>query len=140
VFISVLTGAFMFTADLLKHITIPSEVSFIRVSSYHGTASTGTVLQVLGLKEEIKDRTVVVLEDIVDTGNTMISLMNILKSHQPAEVKVATLLFKPAALKYKVNLDYVGFEVPNDFLVGYGLDYDGLGRNLNDICTLVIEK
>lgn len=132
-FLSVLNGAFLFSADLLKKITIDCEISFIRVSSYLGTQSTGSVKNLIGLNHEIKGRTVVILEDIVDTGDTVVYLLEELRKNNPAEIRIASLLLKPKALRHDLKIDYIGFEVPNDFLIGYGLDYDGLGRNLNDI-------
>ena len=137
IFISVLSGAFLFSADLLRSMTIPCEISFVRVESYNGVHSTGVVKHVIGLKEDIKGRTVVILEDIIDTGETAMYLINELKKQEPKEIKLASLLLKPKALKHDLRPDYVGFEVPNDFLLGYGLDYDGLGRNLKDIYTLI---
>lgn len=136
VFLCVLNGAFLFASDIFRRINIECEISFIRVSSYQGTESTGTVKSLVGVSDNLKNRTVVILEDIVDTGDTAIYLLEELLKHSPKEVRFASLLFKPNALRQKVNLDYVGFEVPNDFLVGYGLDYDGLGRNLQDIYKL----
>ncbi|MDR0332735.1 MAG: hypoxanthine phosphoribosyltransferase [Dysgonamonadaceae bacterium] len=133
VFLVVLNGAFMFAADLMKEVTIPSEITFVRLASYEGTSSTNSVKQVLGLNECVKDRIVVIVEDIVDTGNTMVALLKELEKHEPKEVKVATLLLKPDALKQQVPLDYVVLEIPNEFILGYGLDYDGYGRNLKDI-------
>ncbi len=135
-FISILNGAFMFTADIFKHINFNCEVSFLKFSSYEGTATTGKVKQLIGINEEIKDRKVIVLEDIVDTGITLEQILEQLKSFEPANVKIATLLFKPDAYKKDLKIDYIGLEVPNEFIVGYGLDYDGLGRNLVDIYTL----
>jgi len=132
-FICVLNGSFMFAADLMKHVNIPCEITFVRVASYRGTTSTGTLKEIYGLEEEIEGRTVVVIEDIVDTGNTMSLVLDQLNCDEPKEIKVATLLFKPKALKTEVKLDYVALEIPNDFIVGYGLDYDGYGRNLTDI-------
>lgn len=132
-FICVLNGSFMFAADLMKYVTIPSEITFVRVASYHGTTSTGKLKEIYGLEEDIKGRTIVVIEDIVDTGNTMSLVLDQLNCDEPKEIKVATLLFKPNALKCDVKLDYVALEIPNDFIVGYGLDYDGYGRNLTDI-------
>ena len=132
-FISVLNGAFLFTADLLRHISVECEVTFVRLASYNGMQSTGQVKNLLGLGDNIAGRHVVLLEDIIDTGHTVVYLLEELKKHQPASIRLATLLLKPAALKHDLRPDYVGFEVGNDFLVGYGLDYDGLGRNLNDI-------
>jgi len=136
-FISVLSGAILFSADLLRTMTIDCEISFVRVASYNGVHSTGIVKDVIGLKEDIKGRTVVILEDIIDTGETALYLINELKKQEPKEIKLASLLLKPKALKHDLRPDYVGFEVPNDFLLGYGLDYDGLGRNLKDIYTLI---
>ena len=135
-FIYVLNGAFLFTADLMKSISIECEITFVRVSSYSGTQSSGSVKNLVGLNEDISSRTVVLLEDIVDTGDTAIHLVNQLREKNPKEIRIAALLLKPRALKHDLKIDYVGFEVPNDFIVGYGLDYDGLGRNLNDIYTL----
>ena len=137
IFIPVLNGAVVFFADLLKHISFECEISFVRVSSYNGTQSTGQIKDVLGLNENIEGRCVVIVEDIVDSGDTMMYLYNDLKKRNPSEIKIITLLLKPDALKHHLNLDYVGFVVPADFLVGYGLDYDGLGRNLNDIYKIV---
>ena len=136
-FIGVLNGAFLFTADLFKKITIECELSFIRLSSYEGMQSTGQVKELIGIGKEINNRHVIIIEDIVDTGNTAVHLMKELKKHKPAELRIATLLLKPAALKHHINIDYCGFEIPNDFILGYGLDYDGLGRNLNNIYKLV---
>lgn len=135
-FLVVLNGAFMFASDLMKKLTIDCEVSFVKLSSYEGTGSTGNVKQLIGLNEELKGRTVVIVEDIVDTGLTMENLMQHLEKMEPAEIKVATLLYKPEAYRKRIELDYVAIIVPNDFLVGYGLDYDGLGRNLPDIYVL----
>ncbi|MFV0467900.1 MAG: hypoxanthine phosphoribosyltransferase [Dysgonomonas sp.] len=132
-FISVLNGAFMFAGELMKHVTIPCEISFVRMASYQGLKSTGKVKEIYGLEEDIEGRTVVIVEDIVDTGHTMSLMLDQLACDNPSEIKVATLLFKPDALKNKVPLDYVALEIPNDFIVGFGLDYDGYGRNLADI-------
>jgi hypoxanthine phosphoribosyltransferase len=133
IFLAVLNGAFMFAGELMKEVSIPSEITFVRLASYQGTTTTNRVQEVLGLNESIRGRNVVIVEDIVDSGNTMVSLLQHLAKHEPEEVKIATLLFKPAALKQKLHLDYVALEIPNDFIVGYGLDYDGYGRNLKDI-------
>lgn len=138
IFISVLNGAFMFTGELMKLVNIPSEITFVRLASYHsGMTTSNQVKEIMGLNEDIEDRTVVIIEDIVDSGNTITSLIEQLKAHNPKEIKVATLLFKPDALKREVNIDYVALEIPNDFIVGYGLDYDGYGRNLKDIYKVV---
>lgn len=136
-FLSVLNGAFMFTADLMKRITIPCEVSFIKLSSYEGTSSTGQVRQLMGLNQCIKGRTVVIVEDIVDTGLTMQKLLELLQAQEPAEVHIATLLLKPDKLKVPLHIEYAALQIPNDFIVGYGLDYDGFGRNYKDIYTVV---
>lgn len=138
IFICVLNGSFLFAADLMKNITIPCHISFIKLSSYHGTTqSSGTVNELIGLYENIEGRTVVILEDIIDTGNTLVKLHEILKPKKPGKLLIASLLYKPQAYKKDIPIDYVGIEVPNNFLVGYGLDYDGLGRNLRDIYTLI---
>ncbi len=133
VFLAVLNGAFMFAGELMKEVSIPSEITFVRLASYQGTSTTERVQQVLGLNESIEGRSVVIVEDIVDSGNTMVALKKELEKCNPLEVRVATLLFKPAALRQKLDIDYVALEIPNDFIVGYGLDYDGYGRNLKDI-------
>lgn len=135
-FISILNGSFMFTADLFKHIDFVCEVTFLKLTSYNGTSSTGTVRQLIGVNESIKGRDVIVLEDIVDTGITIEQILDQLKSFEPASVKVASLLFKPEAYQKDMVIDYIGMNISNDFIVGYGLDYDGLGRNLADIYTL----
>jgi hypoxanthine phosphoribosyltransferase len=128
----------MFAADLMKELELnDAEISFLKLASYAGTASTGEIKELIGLNENIKDRTVVILEDIVDSGHTIADVMAQLSERGAREVKIATLLFKPAAMKTAVHLDYVGLEIPNDFIVGYGLDYDRRGRNLKDIYTLV---
>lgn len=136
-FIAVLNGAFMFAGELMKQVNILSEITFVRLASYRGTTSTNDVKTVLGLNESIKGRSVVIVEDIVDSGNTMVSLLEELGKFEPEEIRIATLLHKPAAMKQKLNLDYVALEIPNDFIVGYGLDYDGYGRNLKDIYKVV---
>ncbi len=133
IFLAVLNGSFMFAGELMKEVTIPSEITFVRLASYRGTTTTENVQEVLGLNEGIEGRDVVIVEDIVDSGHTMTSLLKELGNHKPASIKIATLLFKPAALVKKLDLDYVALEIPNDFIVGYGLDYDGYGRNLKDI-------
>jgi len=134
--ICILNGSFMFSADLMKLFNFPCEISFVKLSSYQGMGSTGKVKQLIGLDEKIEGRTVVLLEDIVDTGVTIESLTRQLNSMGPRDVKIATLLYKPDACKRELSLDYVGMEIPNDFIVGYGLDYNGYGRNLPDIYTL----
>lgn len=139
-FLVVLNGSFMFAADLLKEVTIPCEISFIKLASYHGTSSTGTVVEMIGLTEEVKGRTVVIVEDIVDTGITIEKLVTLLIKKEVKQIKVATFLFKPAAYTKDIKIDYVGMEIPNDFVVGYGLDYDGLGRNMKSIYVLDSKK
>jgi hypoxanthine phosphoribosyltransferase len=133
VFVVVLNGAFMFASDLLKKINIDCEITFVKVASYDGTESTGKVKSLIGLNHDISGREVVIVEDIVDTGETIVALIDQLKHQNPEDVKIATLLYKPAAYTKDIPIDYVAMEVGNDFLVGYGLDYDGLGRNLEDI-------
>ena len=124
------------SADLLRGIETPCEISFVRMASYEGTSSTGAVKQLIGLKEDIKDRTVVIVEDIIDSGLTMVHLLEMLKEKQPADIKIAALLVKPGNLKVELDIPYCCFEIPNDFIVGYGLDYDGEGRNLPSIYTV----
>lgn len=137
IFLAVLNGSFVFASDLMRGITTPCEVNFVRFSSYDGMNSTGTVKELLGLNQSLKGRTVVVVEDIIDSGLTMQELLVYLQKFEPAELKVASLLVKPGNLQVKLNVDYTCFEIPNDFIVGYGLDYDGYGRNLPAIYTVV---
>jgi hypoxanthine phosphoribosyltransferase len=135
-FISLLNGSFMFAADLLRLMDMACEVSFIKYSSYAGTQSVGKVTELIGLDIEVKDRTVIILEDIIDTGSTVAKLLKDLAPLSPKAVKIATMLYKPAAFRENYDIDYVGMEIPNDFIVGYGLDYDKMGRNLKDIYVL----
>jgi hypoxanthine phosphoribosyltransferase len=135
--ICILNGSFMFAADLMKKLTFPCEISFVKLSSYEGTSTTGKVKELIGLNENIEGRTVVILEDIIDTGVTIEKIQNQLMGYAPAELKIATMLFKPDACKKDIKIEYTGMEIPNDFIVGYGLDYDGYGRNLPDIYTVV---
>lgn len=135
-FLSILNGSFLFTSDLFKQITIEAEVSFIKLASYKGTSSTGNVITAIGLDTNVKDRHIVILEDIIDTGKTLHHYLPQLDSMQPASVKIAVLLNKKEALQYPVQVDYACFDIPNKFVVGYGLDYDGLGRNSKDIYQL----
>lgn len=134
IFIGVLNGSFLFMADLLKEVSLSCEVGFIRVTSYEGTASTGTVKQAFGLPDDLHNRDVILVEDIVDTGLTLDYILKEVYKQSPASVRVCSLLLKPEALKRPITeLEYVGFEIANEFVVGYGLDYNGLGRNLKDI-------
>lgn len=135
-FIGVLNGAFMFASDLLQKISCSCQITFVKMASYQGTTSTGTVKELLGLRESIEGKHVIILEDIVDTGLTMSKAIKDLSKQKPASLEIATLLFKPESLKEQLELKFVGFEIPNKFVVGYGLDYDGYGRNLQDIYQL----
>jgi hypoxanthine phosphoribosyltransferase len=135
-FIGVLNGSFMFCADFMKAYTSECEISFVKMASYEKTTSTGNVNQLLGLNEDLKGRTVVVLEDIVDTGNTLEKIYEILETENIKTLKIATLFFKPSVFDKDLKIDYVGMEIPDEFILGYGLDYDGLGRNLSDIYKL----
>lgn len=137
-FVCILNGSFMFAAELFKRINLmKAQITFVKLASYHGDKTSGEVKQLIGFNENVAGRTVVILEDIVDTGITLDNILEQLKLLKPAEIKVATLLLKPDALKKEVQLDYIGLKIPNDFIVGYGLDYNGLGRNLIDIYTVV---
>ena len=136
-FVVVLTGGFMFASDLLKRFVGECEIVFIRVASYEGTDSTGLVQEILGLREEVEGRHLIIVEDIVDTGTTMHHLLPTLLEKGPASVEIAALFFKPASLRHELSVRYVAQEIPNDFVVGYGLDYDGLGRNLPDVYVAV---
>lgn len=134
IFIGVLNGSFLFMADLLKEIKISCEVGFIKVSSYSGTESDGKIKEIFGLPENLHNRDIIVVEDIVDTGLTLDYILGEIYKQNPSSVAVCTLLLKPEALKTShEEVEYVGFEIPNEFVVGYGLDYNGLGRNLKDI-------
>ena len=135
--LAMLNGSFVFAADLMREITVPCEISFVKMSSYQGTSSTGKVKQLLGLNEDIKGRTVIIVEDIVESGLTLKTLLETLKEKEPADVQICTLLFKPDCLQVPLEIKYVAMEIPNDFILGYGLDYDQQGRNLRDIYTVV---
>lgn len=130
VLIGVLNGAFMFLADLTKKVTVPVEVSFIKVSSYKGLESSGSVMNLMGLDVELEGRSVIIVEDIIDTGLSMKYLLELIEKQKPKRIAVASLLVKPEAIVHKIKIDYIGFEIPNKFVVGYGMDYDGFGRNL----------
>ncbi len=136
VFLAILNGSFMFASDLLKQITVPCEVSFVKLSSYHGLNSRGEVNELLGINSDIRDKHLVILEDIVDTGLTIDKIHTLLEVHGAASVKVCSLLFKPDAFVGKRTPDFIGFSIPNTFVVGYGLDYNEKGRNLNAIYQL----
>jgi hypoxanthine phosphoribosyltransferase len=135
-FLGVLNGSFMFFSDLLKSVDLECQVSFVKLASYEGTTTTGKVNELIGLSESIEGRDVIIVEDIVDTGNTLVKLYDILSKGNPNSIKIATLLYKPEAYKKDHPIDYVGLEIPNAFVLGYGLDYDGLGRNLSSIYVL----
>lgn len=131
--VPLLNGSFMFAADLMKELKLDCEISFVKAASYMGTQSSGNVSALIGLVENITDRHVIIIEDIVDTGNTLAKILPSLQQQNPASLKIASLLVKPEALQNRLHVDYIGMEIPNEFIVGYGLDYDGLGRNLRDI-------
>jgi hypoxanthine phosphoribosyltransferase len=135
-FIGILNGAFIFAADLFRNISVDAEISFIKLASYKGTSSTGNVVTAIGMEEKLNGRHVIIVEDIIDTGKTLSAFMPEILQRQPASVKIATFLAKPSALKYPVNADYTAFEIRDSFVVGYGLDYDGLGRNLPGLYIL----
>lgn len=136
VFVGVLNGAFMVVSDFMKHYSKPCEISFVKLSSYEGTSSTHDVKQLIGINQNLDGRTVIIIEDIVDTGTTIIELKKMFESKNVKDFKIATLFFKPEAYNKDITIDYIGFEIPNKFIVGYGLDYDGLGRNLPEIYQL----
>lgn len=136
-FLAVLNGSFVFAADLMRYITIPCEISFVKLASYQGTISTGEIKEVIGINEDLEGRTVIILEDIVDTGFTMKRMLETLGTRGPESLHICTLLLKPGKLQVPLNIEYAAIEIPNDFIVGYGLDYDQQGRNLRDIYTLV---
>ncbi|MCQ2197139.1 MAG: hypoxanthine phosphoribosyltransferase [Bacteroidaceae bacterium] len=137
VFLAVLNGSFMFAADLLREITLPCEISFVKMTSYEGVNSTGTIREMIGLNTDITGRPVIIVEDIVDTGLTMAHMLETLKAHNPKSVDICTLLLKPDKLKVNLDVRYCCLEIPNEFILGYGLDYDQLGRNTRDIYTVV---
>ena len=136
-FLAVLNGSFIFAADLLREINIPCEISFVKLASYAGTTSTGKVTEVIGINENLADRHIIIVEDIVDTGRTMQRMIETLGTRNPASVHICTLLVKPEKLEVDLNIEYAALEIPNEFIVGYGLDYDQQGRNLRDIYTIV---
>ena len=136
-FLAVLNGSFMFASDLMKRVTIPCEISFVKLASYQGVTSTGKVRDVIGINENLTGRNVIIVEDIVESGNTMLHMMETLGTYSPESVHICSLLVKPEKLKVDLNIEYVAMNIPNDFIVGYGLDYDGFGRNYKDIYTIV---
>jgi len=136
-FLGILNGAFIFAADLFKRIKFPARISFVKLASYKGVESSGSIKELIGWNEDIKDKTVVVVEDIVDTGITLERIVAELVIRKVTEIKIATAFFKPDVYKSKIAIDYAGFEIPSDFVVGYGLDYDGYGRNLPSIYKLI---
>ena len=135
--LAVLNGAFVFAADLVREITIPCELSFVKLASYQGTTSTGTIKEVIGINEDLTDRHVIIVEDIVDTGQTMKRMLETLGTRHPASISICTLLVKPEKLQVPLDVKYCALEIPNDFIVGYGLDYNQQGRGLRDIYTLI---
>jgi hypoxanthine phosphoribosyltransferase len=137
VFLGILNGAFLFAADLFRRVELQARISFVKLASYEGTSSSGSIKELIGWNEDIKNKTVVVVEDIVDTGNTLERVFGELVIRKAAEIRIATMLYKPAAYKKDIHLEYVGFEIPNDFVVGFGLDYNGFGRNLPSVYTLI---
>ena len=136
-FLAVLYGSFMFASDLMKRITIPCEISFVKLASYQGVTSTGVVRDVIGINENLTGRTIVIVEDIIESGTTMLHMLETLGTYSPESVLIATLLVKPEKLKVDLDIKYAAMNIPNDFIVGYGLDYDGFGRNYKDIYTVV---
>ncbi len=139
VFLAVLNGSFIFAADLMRMITIPSEISFVKYASYEGTTSTGNMKTLMGINQDLEGRNVVIVEDIVDSGHTMVHMIEDLKKKNPASIEICSLLVKPGNLEVDLDIKYTVMEIPNDFIVGYGLDYDQEGRNLRDIYTIVEE-
>ncbi|MCI6074105.1 MAG: hypoxanthine phosphoribosyltransferase [Bacteroidales bacterium] len=135
--LAVLNGSFIFAADLMRYLTIPCEISFVKLASYQGTTSTGKIKEVIGINESLEGRDVVIVEDIVDTGATMKRMLETLGTRNPKSLHICTLLLKPGKLQVPLNIEYAAMEIPNDFIVGYGLDYDQQGRNLRDIYTVV---
>ena len=135
--LAVLNGSFIFAADLIRYLTIPCEISFVKLASYQGTTSTGKIKEIIGINENLENRAVIIVEDIVDTGNTMKRMLETLGTRNPRSLHICTLLVKPGKLQVPLNIEYCAMEIPNDFIVGYGLDYDQQGRNLRDIYTVV---
>ncbi len=137
--LAVLNGSFIFAADLMRRLTIPCEISFVKLASYQGTTSTGKITEVIGINEDLTDRTIIIVEDIVESGLTIQRMIESLGTRHPKSVHICTLLLKPERLQVPLNIEYVAMEIPNDFILGYGLDYDQQGRNLKDIYTIIEE-
>lgn len=139
ILLAVLNGSFMFAADLMRMLTIPCEISFVKLASYQGTTSTGTIKEVIGINEDLSGRTVIIIEDIVESGLTIKRMIETIGTRAPKSIHICTLLIKPERLTVPLDVEYAAIEIPNDFIVGYGLDYNQQGRNLRDIYTLVEE-
>lgn len=137
VFLAVLNGSFIFAADLIREITLPCEISFVKLASYEGVSTTGNIHEIIGLNTDLTGRHVIILEDIVDTGLTMAHMLETLQKHNPKSIDICSLLVKPDKLQVKLDIRYRCLEIPNDFILGYGLDYDQKGRNTRDIYTVV---
>ena len=137
IFLGILNGSFMFASELFKRISLKAQISFIKLASYKGTRSSGSIKELIGWNEEIKGRDIIIIEDIVDSGKTLENVVDELILRKVGSIGIVTLLLKPGAYSKNVNIDYAGFEIPNDFVVGYGLDYNGFGRNLTSIYTLI---
>lgn len=137
VFLSVLNGSFIFAADLMREVELPCEISFVKLASYQGTNTTGNIREVIGLNIDITGRPVIIVEDIVDTGLTMAHMLETLKRQNPASIDICTLLLKPTKLQVKLDVRYCCKQIPDDFVVGYGLDYNGFGRNTKDVYTII---
>lgn len=137
VFMAILNGSFIFAADLLREVDLPCEISFVKLASYQGTNTTGTIREILGLNIDITDRPVIIVEDIVDTGLTMAHMLETLQKQNPESINICTLLLKPSKLQVSLDIRYCCMQIPDDFVVGYGLDYDGFGRNTKDIYTII---
>lgn len=135
--LAVLNGSFVFAADLMRHMTIPCEISFVKLASYQGTTSTGKIKEVFGINEDLTNRTVIIIEDIVESGRTIKRMIETLGTRNPESIHICTLLLKPQCLEVDLDIEYAAIEIPNDFILGYGLDYDQQGRNLRDIYTIV---
>ena len=137
IFLGILNGAFLFAADLFRSILFPAKISFVKFASYKGTTTSGTIKELIGWNEDIKNKTIVIIEDIIDTGCTIERIVDELLIRKALEVKIATLFLKPSAYLKSIEIDYTGFEIPDNFVIGYGLDYEGYGRNLPSVYTLV---